>query len=231
MLAAASLAGRPVFVGCVLVVQVALVAGWLRVVEVPGRTGGLVVGIGAALAVDVLLLGRPDDASLRPVAVVLAGAVLIGLFHQLVRRADRTDATQSLAACLFGAVLVVLAATWLPVPIAGPDAYVVAAMLAALAAAGLLEAVASALRLPRPVRVLVSVAAAGAAGAGMGTRFAAVTLAAGAVAGGTAGLLGAVAFAVAALSRRYASDRTLFAATIPVAAVGPAAYFLGRLLG
>lgn len=230
-LVAGAFAGRPALVLGVLVVQVALVFGWLRLVELPGQAGGLVIGIGAGLAVDALLLLDPSARSMGPAAGVIAAAFLAATLYQLARRGERADAAGSLAACLFGAVLAMLAATWLPASSGSDNADVVAAMLAALAAAGLVEALTSALRLPRTVRTVAAVAVAAAAGAGVVVRLASYALLTGAVLGVTAGVLGAAAFAVAALSRLYASDRTLFAATIPVAAVGPAAYFLGRLLG
>lgn len=231
VVAATALAGRPFFDLGVLAVQCGLVVGWSRITDVPGRKGAMIIGLGAAGAVDVLLWLEPADRRLGPAATVLAASVLAALFHQLARRGDRSGATESLASSVFGVVLVTLAAAWLPASTTESDSYVATTMLATLAAAALLEAAASALRLPASLRLPAVVVVAAAGGTGVGLWLPFFSPVSGIALGATVGLIGTVAFAAAALSRRYASDRTLFAATIPVAAVGPAAYFLGRLLG
>jgi hypothetical protein len=88
-----------VFAGVVLVVQLLLVAGWFLGVRTPGRIAVAVVATGSAVAADAVLL-YADDATVAPLAGVIAvafGATIIG---QLVRGVARRHVTEAFGSTL-----------------------------------------------------------------------------------------------------------------------------------
>lgn len=83
--------------------QAVLVWAFVMGTAIPGRIGGLLLGLGAAAAADALLLGNDQD-GLVPLLTVY-GLLLPALFlHQLARGVVRTRVTQSLAGVGAGAV-------------------------------------------------------------------------------------------------------------------------------
>ncbi len=220
--AAGAYAGQVVLGVAVLATQAVLIWGWHRALDVPGATGGMVVGAAAALAADVLLLVRDDARPLSPVAGLLGVAMLAVLVHQLVRRPVRARLTPSLAATATLVVLAVLAALFIPAAdTRGGEALVaVTALAAALAAAAGL--------LPLAPVVLAGVATAG--GALLGAVVAALTD----PSVGPTLLLGAasaaVAVSMAAFVRRVPRPDLTTVAALPVVGVAPLGYVLGRIL-
>src|SRR5262249_26060467 len=76
--------------------QAALVWAWMLGTAVPGKWGGVLLGLSAGAAADaVLLLGRHDG--LTPLLTVLGLLFPALLAHQLARGAVRTRVTESLA--------------------------------------------------------------------------------------------------------------------------------------
>ncbi|MCU1677956.1 MAG: hypothetical protein JWM93_2714 [Frankiales bacterium] len=114
-LAAASLGPQWVLLSCVVLLQVALTRGWLRLLSVPSPLGAGIVGMGAALVVDTLLVFKGTKDPLRDMGLVLAFSLLAGLVHQ-ISRADRAGLTQSLSATLALAGLTVSASAYLALP-------------------------------------------------------------------------------------------------------------------
>ncbi|SNR83332.1 hypothetical protein SAMN04488107_0130 [Geodermatophilus saharensis] len=134
--------------GAVLLLQVALAAGWARAMAPPGAPGAVVLAVAAAVAADLLVVGVEDPGP--GVLLVVAGpALVVAVVHQMLRRPPRTDVVGSLGAvALLVASACALALLLLPgVPgeadsWAGSPLVVVAA---GLAAGLLVDAV-----LPRP---------------------------------------------------------------------------------
>ena len=106
-LALASTAGRVPLVAAVLVLQLALVAAVLALLDAPAPRGSLVVAAGAALAADVVVLA--DDGAVDRLAGVVGLGLVVALLHQLVRR-SRSRVTESLADTLLSVVAVASAA-------------------------------------------------------------------------------------------------------------------------
>ena len=114
-LATASLGPKWLLFGAVVLLQVALTRGWLRLLSVPSPLGAGIVGMGAGLVVDLLLVFHGTKDPLRDMGLVLAFSLIAGLIHQ-ISRADRTGLTQSLSATLALAGLTVSASAYLALP-------------------------------------------------------------------------------------------------------------------
>lgn len=80
----------------VAVVQVGLIVCWVFGTGLPGRTGGLLIGAGAAAGSDVAVSLYPDR-ELGPLLIVLGLAVPAMFLHQLARGVVRTRTTESLS--------------------------------------------------------------------------------------------------------------------------------------
>ncbi len=109
LLGAAQIASA-VFAGVVLVVQVLLVVAWYRGVRTPGRIGVAVVAGGAAVAADVVLL-YADDATVGPLAGVIAVAFGAAIVTQLVRGVARRHVTEAFGSTMTLVVAVASLAT------------------------------------------------------------------------------------------------------------------------
>jgi hypothetical protein len=114
-LATASLGPTWLLLLSVVLLQVGLTRGWLRLLSVPSPIGAGVVGMGAALTVDLLLVFHGTKDPLRDMGLVLAFSLLAGLVHQ-ISRVDRVGLTQSLSATLALAGLAVSASAFLALP-------------------------------------------------------------------------------------------------------------------
>jgi hypothetical protein len=163
---------RPGILVAVAVLQALLVPAWVQGTALPGRIGGIVLGLGAAAAADAALLVR-DRVSLLVLLGVLGLALPAMLAHQLTRGVVRARVTESLAgiAVLLTAVVALSSLIALARAVDGPR--LVAALGvgagAGLAVARLVDAVAPAPRLARDVaHGLLAVLAAGLAGAAGG---------------------------------------------------------------
>ncbi|MFE9659428.1 hypothetical protein [Streptomyces sp. NPDC005955] len=205
----------------VALLQAVTAAGWFRLNGMwPARQGIALAFLGGLVAdVALLVAGREDT----PAAVLgtLGVWVLLSIVLTLRSHASPDERLYGLLAQVVSAALAVVAAGHLG---AEPDAVVVGAL--AVAAAVL----ARALPLPTVVSVLVALVAAAAGG--------------GLVAGGLTdlgsdgALLGLAAGACALVGHRAASYdypsrfvHMTAGVALPLAAAGPAVYFLGRALG
>ncbi|MCV2490360.1 hypothetical protein OF117_13410 [Geodermatophilus sp. YIM 151500] len=131
----------------VLVLQLALVAGWVVTARVRGATGAVVVGAGAAVAADLALV-LPERPALGGLLGVLGVGFLAVVLQQMLR--TRRDA---LVASLAGGVLLLCAVSALAVVLrrAGTDDGERLAVTALLAVGGaLLAGHLADLVLPRP---------------------------------------------------------------------------------
>jgi len=119
--AGAAAGGQAQLALAVLVCQAMLVAGWCSASALPAQRGGAVVGIGAGLLADALLLlsglrvsSLPvpgGDASLSPLLAVAAATFPAAVVAQLLRRDGHERLTASLAATATVGVLAVLMST------------------------------------------------------------------------------------------------------------------------
>lgn len=238
--ALAALGPTAVLAVAVALVQLLVAGRWFSALDVPGAVGGVLVGGGAGIAADVVVVVRDERRPLGPAAAVLGLALLASLVAQLVRRDGRERATASMAATTTLAALAVLGATYLAATAGGEldgggsSGLVVAAVVAAgcatvLATVPLPTARNSSLASSRSVDPLVR------AGAGLAVA-ALVGLAVGAAgdlslpAGAAVALGSAVAAQVGVtLARRTAAPEPLVTAGVPLLLAGPAAFVLGRL--
>lgn len=96
MLVGGSYVGPVGLLVIVALVQAALVVGWVFGTGLPGRIGGLLMGLGAAAASDALV-SRWTDQGYAPVLGVLGLAVPAMFVHQLTRGVVRSRVVESLA--------------------------------------------------------------------------------------------------------------------------------------
>ncbi|MDQ1679689.1 MAG: hypothetical protein QOI42_548, partial [Frankiaceae bacterium] len=114
-LAAASYGPQWLLLVAVVLLQLGLTRGWLRLLSVPSPIGAAIVGMGAALVVDMLVVLQRTTDPLRDMGLVLAFSLIAGLVHQIAR-ADRAGLTQSLSATLALAGLTVSGSAYLALP-------------------------------------------------------------------------------------------------------------------
>lgn len=210
----------------VVVVQGLVVQGWHRVLDVPGRAGGLVVATGTALTCDVLVWVQDGQAPLAPVPAVLGVAMLASVVQQMLRRDGRGRLNASLAATATLAVVVAVAVGYLAAVDLDHGTAVVGTVALAAGSCALVPALGGRLGLPGWAEVLAGPALAVAAGAacGLGTPLTIVdslALAAAAAAAATAG---------GALAARAPRPRRAVAAGLSFATAGPLAYVMGAVL-
>jgi hypothetical protein len=200
VLGAGAVVGRPGVVVTVVLAQLVLAPAWMLGTDRPGRIGGLLIGLGAAVAGDVALLVR-DRTSPAVLLGVLGLALPAMVVHQLARGVVRVRVTESVAAV---AVLVAAeVALCMPIALARAEdghrlvGTVVLAATAGLTVARLTDALAPVPRIadgvPYGLAAVVFAAVAGAA-AGASTAGGPLTASAGA---GVGALVGAVAALVA----------------------------------
>ncbi|MGB8650887.1 MAG: hypothetical protein WCD35_09520, partial [Mycobacteriales bacterium] len=101
--------GHLALLGGVVVVQLLVVLGFLALVEAPAAGGVFLIGLGAAVAADVVVVA--EDGRVGGLAGVAALAFVASLVHQLFRRV-RSRVTESLADSLVVVVLVCSAVCW-----------------------------------------------------------------------------------------------------------------------
>ena len=114
-LAAASYGPELVLVSCVILFQAALTRGWLRLLSVASPGGAGFVAMGAAVVADFLIAFVETSEPLRDMALVLAFSFIAALVHQ-ISRTDRSALTQSLAATLALAGILVSTSAFLALP-------------------------------------------------------------------------------------------------------------------
>jgi hypothetical protein len=95
-LAVAAQFGRTGLVAGLATVQAALVVAWVVGTGLPGRIGGLLIGLGAAAGMDTAMLIR-QRATLSVVLGVLSLCFIALLLHQLARGVIRVRVTESLS--------------------------------------------------------------------------------------------------------------------------------------
>jgi len=245
-LAGAAVLGALPLAAVVLVVQVFLVLGVLALLDAPAAGGAFVLGAGAAVAADVVVL--VDQGRVAGLAGVVGLGLVASLLHQLSRK-DRNRVTESLADTLVTLVVAVSAACLVALHQTDGGEQVLLVAVAAAGAALLAGRVGDRLA-PRPVLAL---------GASRGWPGLVLGLAAGvaaavlvARAGGepplvSAALLGLVAASTVATAdlavdlgaaelrsgwrdaRRVAALRPA-AVLLPYALLGPVALLAGRLV-
>jgi hypothetical protein len=249
VVAAALLAGLPAVgddagrFAAVLVLQLALVAGWVVATGLRGRTGALVIGGVAAVAADLSLV-LPERPELDGLLVVLGPAFLVAVVHQMVRPAPRPDLVTSLA----GMVLLVSAVSSLAVLLAVgrvPEGRSVVTTTALVVGAALVVGHLADLLTPRPLiadgvprglvglvlSVLIGIAVAllrGGSGA-LGDLLTAVVY--GASLGGVAALIGLGASYLVAEREEHGWSLSVVQALMPWAAAAPVAYALALHAG
>ncbi len=208
----------------VAVLQAVLIPCWVLGNRLPGRIGGLLLGLAAAAAADALVLHWPSS-GYSPVLAVLGVAIPVMFAHQLTRGVVRTRVVESLA----GITLLLVAVVALPGLILlrhdGSGRTIVLAVLASfgvgLVAAHLTDAVLPAPRfdpgLDRGLpAVVVGVVVGGAVGYLTLRRLIDF-------AGGRAAFVGAAVAAVACLLSIAASFAEARTSRSPAADTGPAA--------
>lgn len=109
LLGAAQLSST-VFAGAALVVQLLLVAAWYLGVRSPGRVGVTVIAAAAAVAATGVA-ALADDATVAPLAAVVAAAFGATIVAQLVRGAARRQVTEAFGATTTLVVAVVALAS------------------------------------------------------------------------------------------------------------------------
>jgi len=247
LVVAASLEPAPAL-AVVLGVQVLAVLTWFLVVDPPGRRGVAVVALGAAVVGDGAVL-RAEEASLAPLAGVVALAFVAVIVTQLLRGAGRSRVTEAFGSTM--ALVVVI--TGLSVPLvlgrvddgAGVLAVCVLAGGAAVVAAHLVDLVVARPALaPGVTRGVPGIVLGAAAGTGVAVTTALVTgspdpLPAAGVgwAVALAAVLADVGTAYAAAGRVQAGEdlrpsplRAVLGPLVALAVAAPAAYVLGLLV-
>ncbi len=96
LLLAGSYLGTVGMIVAVAVVQAALVVSWVLGSGLPGRIGGIVLGVMAAAATDVAVT-RYHESGYQPVLAVLGVAIPLMFVHQLTRGVVRSRVVESLA--------------------------------------------------------------------------------------------------------------------------------------
>lgn len=115
-----SFAGPLALLPAVLALQLLLLLGFIALVDLPASQGGFLVGAGAAVAADVVVL--VDDGQIGALPGVVGLSLVAGFLHQLLRR-DRSRVVESLAGTLVGVTAVTMAACLLAAPDQGDDAW------------------------------------------------------------------------------------------------------------
>jgi hypothetical protein len=247
LLVAAAYLHQLAFAGSLLAGQVALAAGWFRLVGAPGGGTGTCLAVAAALLADAALLLRRSAVDLQPLAAALGLAVLAGLLQQVLRAGRGRDAAASMAATVTGATVTVLPAGYLgayslpaaPVaaqtgaPVAAEEvtAAVLTAVLAGAAVANLVRLLPTAGELVLPTAL--------AAAAGVGAAVGSGTVVADPGRGAVLATAGGGLALVAGMVNEYGDPSVRgspvpaarwVGATLPLALGGPAAYLLGHFL-
>lgn len=135
----ASSSGRGLLMAALLVVQLALVAGWFRSAHLTtaGQASGALAPIAAAVAADIVLLRTHDRANVRGLAGVLAGLVILAFVIQLARRDGRDRLTSAIAASVAAGALATSVSVLLAVR-GGPDGTTLVAVALTAVAVGVL---------------------------------------------------------------------------------------------
>lgn len=210
----------------VLVVQGLVLVGWHRTLDVPGRLGGILVGGGAALAADLLVLADDGKEPLARVPAVLGLVMVAAVVHQMLRGEGRARLNVSLAGTVTGAVFASSASGYLAAEELDARGPLLAVTALAAGLCTLVPVVGARLRLPGWFELLLGPALAvptGAAVAGLSALGPtdAVLLAVAAA---------AVATAAGAFVARAPAPARGVAVGLSFCAAGPLAYVLGRLL-
>jgi len=224
---AASSGSRAALAGALLVVQLALIAGWFASARLTtlGQASGALAAVAAVAAADVVLLRDHDQAAVRALAGVLAGLVILAFVVQLARRDGRDRLTNALAASIATGALGIAAAVLLAVR-GGPHGTTLVAIAVSGVAVGVLP-------LQRRVPLWVAVPGGLALGVGAGML---VSGHAGVFGLGTGAVVALVAVALA-VGARAALARVPegvvawpVAATLPIVVVPPAVLVVARIM-
>jgi hypothetical protein len=224
---AASSGSRAALAAALLVVQLVLIAGWFRSAHLTtlGQASGALAAAAAAATADGVLLHDHDPATVRALAGVLAGLVILAFVIQLGRRDGRDRLTNALAASIATGALGIAAAVLLAVR-GGPHGTTLVAVAVTGVAVGVLP-------IQRGVPLWAAVPGGIALGVGAGVL---VSRAADAFGLGTGAVVALVAV-VLAVGARAALARVPegvvawpVAATLPIVVVPPAVLVVARIM-
>lgn len=239
----AALVGRWPLVAFVLLIQLAVTLAWLALTDVPAASGGLVIILGSAVAVDLYAsrVGPPDQSR---IAAVVAAAFVFAVLRQLARR-RRSGVTESLAVVMTGVLMVVFAGHLIAARVGPGGIAAVAAICFAIAAATATRRLVDAL-IARPAlrsgvqrgwpALLLSVAAGAGIGGYVGAARAGLDPRSGALIGLGAALAAAVVdLGISVGSLHLADGRQRSAITplvvlLPLVVAAPVGYGLARIL-
>lgn len=114
---AASSGSRATLAAALLVVQLVLIVGWFRSAHLTtlGQASGALAAVAAVATADAVLVHDRDSATVRALAGVLAGLVILAFVVQLARRDGRDRLTNALAASIATGALGIAAAVLLAV--------------------------------------------------------------------------------------------------------------------
>jgi hypothetical protein len=224
---AASSASRAALAAALLVVQLVLIAGWFRSAQLTtlGQGSGALAAVAAAATADAVLLRDHDQATVRTLAGVLAGLVILAFVVQLARRDGRDRLTNALAASIATGALGIAAAVLLAVR-GGPHGTTLVAVAVTGVAVGVL-----------PFQRRVSLWAAVPSGLALGVGAGVLVSGHADVFGLGTGAVVALVAVVLAVGARAALARVPegvvgwpVAATLPIVVVPPAVLVVARIM-
>ena len=224
---AASAGSRAALAAALLVVQLVLIAGWFGSAHLTtlGQASGALAAVAAVAVADGVLLRDHDRATVRALAGVLAGLVILAFVVQLARRDGRDRLTNALAASIATGALGIAAAVLLAVR-GGPHGTTLVAVAVTGVAVGVLP-------FQRAVPLWVAVPGGLALGIGAGML---VSGHAGVFGLGTGAVVALVAV-VLAVGARVALARVPegvvawpVVATLPIVVVPPAVLVVARIM-
>lgn len=226
LLAVTALAGGPVAVGGVFVLQLLTAAGWFRLHGMWPARQGIALGVLAGIAADAAVLAGGDHA-VRVLPGVLAGVLALALVQQLVRRDGRPELLPALTVTASAGLLTALDVLYVvAADLDGPGVHDGAAVVVAVAAVAV-AVLAAALPVPGIVghglglALAAGVGVVGGSAVGLGSS--AVLLGAG------AGLLGLMGRRTAGYDHPSRFVHMTAGVALPLALAAPAAYLLGRV--
>ncbi|MGA4540790.1 hypothetical protein ACPA54_12405 [Uniformispora flossi] len=227
LLAVTALAGGPVAVGGVFLLQLLTAAGWFRLHGMWPARQGIAIGVLAGIAADAAVLAGGDHA-VRVLPGVLAGVLALALVQQLVRRDGRPELLPALTVTASAGLLAALDVLYVvAADLEGPGVRDGAAVVVAVAAVAV-AVLAAALPVPGVVghglglALAAGVGVVGGSAVGLGSS--AVVLGAG------AGLLGLMGRRVAGYDHPSRFVHMTAGVALPLALAAPTAYLLGRVV-
>lgn len=227
VLALASAAGSSALVGGVALLIVFFALGAVRAAGIPAaRWAGGVALLAGAGALGWTYVDRTSD--LTPMSALLAPTIAAAVVVQLLRHDGRGGLTSSLTVTVTSCVLAVLPVSWVALREAVDGAHSVGLALLGVGAVGLMDALPLSRAVRRVVGVLVAAVAAGVLVMTVEQIADAVPAVSAVVVTAFAGVMAAIAFAVA---DRLAEETTSSPATVPDGDAEAVVYSAGAVAG